>query len=125
MADGQVFFGDRLERSVWVVVDPRDFVTRGGGAIPVQGSLKDVAAEPIAARSGVYCFTDLKLAAADYTVQGRPRNSDNNRFFNAEKQFTLSVVPVPAQPLQRNAVTVQLLPRPAYPFDAQATLARG
>ena len=127
MADaGQVFFGsDRLERSVWVVVDPRDFVTGGRMPVPLQVSLKDVAAEPIATRSGVYCFTDLKLAAANYTVQVRPRTSDSDRFFDAEKQFTLAVVPVPAQPLQRNAVTVQLLPRPAYAFDAQATLARG
>jgi hypothetical protein len=129
MADpipGQVFYGpDRLERSVWVVIDPRDFVT--GGRVPgqLQVRLKDVAAEPIAARSGVYCFTNLNLPSANYTVQVRPSNSDRGRYFDAEKQFALAVVPVPAQPLKRNPVSVDLLPRPGYPFDGQATLARG
>jgi hypothetical protein len=129
MADpipGQVFFGsDNLERSVSVVIEPRDFVTGGRVPVPLQVRLKDVAAEPIAARSGVYCFTDLKLPAADYTVQVRPLGSDMDRFFDAEQPFTLEVVPVPAQPLKRNLVPVILMPRPGYPFDGQATLARG
>lgn len=129
MADpipGQVFYGsDRLERSVWVVIDPRDFVTGGRVPVPLQVRLKDVTAEPIAARSGVYCFTDLKLAAANYTVQVRPLIGDRDRYFDAEKQFPLTVVPVPAQTLTRNPVSIELLPRPAYPFDGQATLVRG
>jgi hypothetical protein len=123
---GKVFFApDNLERSVWIVVDPRDFVTGARVLVPLQVRLKDVSAEPIAARSGVYCFTDLNLAPADYTVQVRPVPSDSDRFFNAEKKFALQSVPVPAQPLKRNPVSIDLLPRPAYPFDAQTTLARG
>lgn len=123
---GKVFYApDNLERSVWVVVDPRDFVTGARVLVPLQVRLKNVAAEPIAGRSGVYCFTDLNLAPADYTVQVRPLPSDSDRFFNAEKKFTLQSVPVPAQPLKRNPVSIDLLPRPAYPFDGQATLVRG
>ena len=122
----QVFYGsDNLERSVWVVIDPRDFVTGARVPMPLQVRLKDVTTEPIAVRSGVYCFMDLKLAAAKYTVQVRPLRSDMARFFDAEQEFTLAVVPVPAQPLKRNLVPVNLLPRPGYPFDGQATLARG
>lgn len=123
---GQVFYAaDKLERSVWVVVDPRDFVTGARVPVPLQVRLKDLTAEPIAARSSVYCFIDLDLPAADYTVQVRPLINGRDRYFDAEEKFTLAVVPVPAQPLKRNPVSVELLPRPAYPFDAQATLARG
>lgn len=125
-APEQVFFGsDRIARSVSVVVDPRDFVTGGRVSGPLQVRLKDVAAEPIAARSGVYCFIDLKLTPADYTVQVRPLIREGARYFDAEKQFTFGLVPIPADALKRNPVTIDLLPRPAYPFDAQATLARG
>src|SRR5258708_24105331 len=106
MADvppAQVFFGsDRLERSVWVVVDPRDFVTGGRVPVPLEVRLKDVAAEPIAARSGVYCFTDLNLPSATYTVQVRPSSTDRARYFDAEQQVALADVPVPAQPFKRN-----------------------
>src|SRR6266850_5381768 len=121
-----VFYGsDNLERSVWVVVDPRDAVTGGRVPVPLEVRLKDVAAEPIAAYSGVYCFTDLKLAAGNYTVQVRPLKNDRTRYFNAEKQFSLDPIPLPAQLLKRNPVQVDLLPRTNYPFDVQATLARG
>jgi hypothetical protein len=122
---GKVFFApDNLGRSVWVVVDPRDFVTGARVLVPLQVRLKDVAAEPLAARSGVYCFIDLNLAPADYIVQVRPLPANSDRFFKAEKKFTLAV-PALAQPLKRNPVAVNLLPRPAYPFDGQATLVRG
>lgn len=125
-ASGKVFHHpDNLERSVWVVVDPRDFVTGARVPVPLHVRLKDVAAEPLAARSGVYCFTDLNLVPADYIVQVRPLPADSDRFFNAEKKFTLEPVPAPAQPLKRNPVAVNLLPKPAYPFDGQATLVRG
>lgn len=122
---GQVFHSPDVQaRSVWVVIDPRDAVTGSRVPVPLQVRLKDVAAEPIAARSGVYCFMDLKLTAANYTVQIRSIN-ERGRYFDAEKQFSLAVVPVPAQPLKRNPVEIDLLPRPAYPFDGQSTLARG
>lgn len=122
----QVFQGsDQAQRSVWVVVDPRDSVTGNRVGDPLQVNIEGVAARPIAAQSGLYCFTDLKLPAANYTVQVKPDVATRNRYFDAEVQFNLVVVPLPAQPLQRNAVAVQLLPRPAYPFAGQATLARG
>jgi hypothetical protein len=125
-ATGLVFFGsDRLERSVWVVVDPRDFVTSQRMTVPVQARLKDVSAEPIAGRSGVYCFTDLGLPAGNYTAQVQPRVADRALYFDGETEFALAVVPVPGQPLQRTPVAVELLPRPAYPFIDNATLARG
>jgi hypothetical protein len=123
---GQVFFrSDRIARSVSVVIDPRDFVTGGRVPVPLEVRLKDVAAEPIAARSGVYCFIDLRLAPADYTVQVRPLVSASAPYFDAEKQFAFGAVSIPAEPLKRNPVSIDLLPRPAYPFDGQATLARG
>ena len=123
---GLVFFApDRLERSVWVVVDPRDFVANQRMAVPVQARLKDVTAVPIAGLSGVYCFTDLGLPAGTYTAQVQPRLVDRARYFDGETEFALAVVPVPGQPLRRNPVAVELLPRPAYPFTDQATLARG
>lgn len=125
-ATGLVFFGpDRLERSVWVVVDPRDFVTSQRMTVPVQARLKDVTAEPIAGLSGVYCFTDLGLPAGNYTAQVQPRVADRALYFDGETEFALAVVPVPGQPLKRNPVAVELLPRPAYPFTDNATLARG
>ena len=119
------FVSDRLERSVWVVVDPRDFVTSQRMTVPVQARLKDVSAEPIVGLSGVYCFTDLGLPAGNYTAQVQPRVADRALYFDGETEFALAVVPVPGQPLQRNPVAVELLPRPAYPFTDNATLARG
>jgi hypothetical protein len=122
----QVFHApDMQSRSVWAVIEPRDSVTGGRVSIPLQVRLKDVAAEPIAARSGVYCFTDLNLPAANYTVQVRSSIGERARYFEAEKEFALAVVPVTTSPLKRNSVTIDLLPRPAYPFDGQATLIRG
>ena len=118
------FFGsDQIKRSVWVVVDPKDFVTGSRVTEPLRVSIKDVAATPIAARSGVYCFTDLNLPVAEYTVQVQPLT--RARFLNAETKFTLQLVPVAGQSLKRNPVPVELMPRPDYPFDGQPTLARG
>jgi hypothetical protein len=126
MANGtaRTFFGsDTLDRSVWVVVDPRDFVTGTRVTAPLSVRLKDQTAAPITVRSHVYCFLDLNLPAADYTVQVRPAQRD--LYFDAEKLFTLNPVPLPGQPLNRNSVVVQMMPRPSYQFDAPATLARG
>jgi hypothetical protein len=126
MTAGLVFFApDRLERSVWVVVDPRDVVTGQRLAVPAHVRLKDVTAEPLAGLSGVYCFTDLNLAAGGYVAQVEPRASERPYYFAGETEFTLEVVPVPGQPLKRNPVLVELLPRPAYVFAAHVTLARG
>jgi hypothetical protein len=123
---GLVFFApDRLERSVWVVIDPRDAVTGERLRAPVDAELVDVTAEPIAGLSGVYCFTDLSLPAGPYTAQVRPRAAARAWYFEGQTGFALNVVPVPGQPLNRNVVTVSLLPRPAYPFAAGTTLARG
>jgi hypothetical protein len=125
-ATGLVFFGsDKLERSVWVVVDPRDFVTSQRIAVPVQARLKDVTAEPIVGLSGVYCFTDLGLSAGAYTAQVQPLPADRARYFDGDTEFVLAAIPVPGEPLKRNPVVVDLLPRPAYPFADKATLARG
>lgn len=121
-----VFYGsDNLARSVSIVVDPRDAVTGDRVPVPLEVRLKDVAAEPIAARSGVYCFTDLKLAAGNYTVQVRPQKNDRSRYFDAEQLFAFDPIPLPAEPLKRNPVQVKLLPRTSYPFDVLTTLARG
>lgn len=121
-----VFYGsDNLERSVWVVVDPRDAVTGGRVPVPLEVRLKDVAAEPIAAYSGVYCFIDLNLAAGNYTVQVRALKNDRIRYFDAEEPFALTPIPPTTDPLKRNMVQVKLLPKTAYPFDSQSTLARG
>jgi hypothetical protein len=120
-----VFFApDVQQRSVWVVVDPRDFVTGRRMTAPVHVELRDVDAEPIQGLSGVYCFTDLKLPAGPYRAVVQPRQADRARYFDGDATFALAVVPVPGQPLQRNTVTVTLFPRPGYPF-AGATLARG
>jgi hypothetical protein len=116
---------DRLQRAVWVVVDPRDAFTGQRLSIPLRVSLKDVTATPFRAQSGVYCFVDLALPAAQHIVQVEPALGESGRYFGAEQPFNLDVVPVPATPLKRNPVSVALLPRPAYPFDAQTTLARG
>jgi hypothetical protein len=114
---------DQLQRSVWVVVDPKDFVTGSRIAEPLRVAIKDVTATPIAARSGMYCFTDLNLPVAVYTVQVQPLT--RLHYLDAETTFTLELIPVPGQSLRRNPVAVQLMPRPDYPFDAQSTLARG
>jgi hypothetical protein len=123
--DVTVFSPDRLERSVWVVVDPRDVVTGARALVPLRVRLKDVEAEPLAGRSGVYCFTDLNLPAGGHTVQVQALHGDRTRYFDAEQAFVLEPIPVPGQPLKRNPVSVALLPRPAYPFAEQVTLARG
>ena len=83
-----------------------------------------VEAEPIPGLSGVYCFTDLKLPAGAHLAQVRLRPAERGRYFDGETAFALAAIPLPGQPLQRNSVTVELLPRPGYPF-AGATLARG
>lgn len=115
---------DTLERSVWVVVDARDFVTKQRVA-SLDVRLRDIAARPIAALSGVYCFTDLDAPAGNYTAEAKPRAEVRARYFDAETPFALVTVPVLGQPLNRNLVPVELLPRPAYPFSGEATLARG
>jgi hypothetical protein len=123
---GIVFYSpDRLERSVWVVVDPHDFVAGQRMRVPVHARLKDVPAEPIAGLSGLYCFTDLGLPSGTYTAQVQPHPADRAFYFAGETEFVLATVPVPGQPLNRNRVLVELLPRPAYPFADTATLARG
>ena len=115
---------DTLERSVWVVVDVRDFVTRR--RVPkLDVRLKDATARPIESLSSVYCFTDLDLPAGNYTAQVKPRGQARAHYFDAEAQFALATVPLAGQPLQRNLVAVDLLPRPAYPFAGESTLVRG
>ena len=124
--DGDFFYGaDRLKEAVWVVVDPRDLVTGDRVLGPLKIGLKGVTAEPVAARAGVYCFMDLALPAAKYVVEVRPISWSKARYFEATEELNLVTVPVAGQPLQRNPVVVQLLPRPEYPFDAQRTLVRG
>jgi len=119
------FSSDQTQRSVWVVVEPRDFVTGARVTAPLRVRLKDRTNEPILARSGVYCFTDLNLPAAQYTVQVEPLIREGNQYLDTETTFTLAVIPIAAQPLKRNPVTVDLMPSPTYPFDGLATLARG
>jgi hypothetical protein len=126
MAIGLVFVApDRVERSVWVVVDPRDSVTGRRVVAPVDVRLKDVTTAPIAGLSGVYCFADLDLPAGLYVAQVEPRARDRAHYFAGETEFALQVIPVPGQPVKRNPVVVDLLPRPAYPFTGQTTLVRG
>jgi hypothetical protein len=115
---------DTTRRSVWVVVDPRDAVTGDRVISPLEVRLDDVTATPILGRSGVYCFTDLELAAGPYTVRIRPRGR-RDQYLDAARDFVLAAVPVPAQPLNRNLVPVELLPRPSYAFSRGTTLARG
>ncbi len=129
------FFGsDRLQRSVSVVVEPLDAVSDRRVPVPLEVRIKEktttsnsepLATKPIAARSGVYCFTDLKLAAGKYVVEVRTLESDRSAYFDAQQEFDFTPVPIPNEPLKRNLVTVRLLPRPAYPFEARFTLARG
>lgn len=115
---------DTLERFVWVVVDARDFVTKQ--RVPrLDVRLRDVAARPIPALSGVYCFTDLDLPPGNYTAEVKPRAEARVHYFDAEGQIALVTVPVPNQPLNRNPLRVELLPRPAYMFSGEATLVRG
>jgi len=115
---------DTLERSVWVVADVRDFVTKQ--RVPnLDVRLQDVTARAIHALASVYCFTDLALPAGNYTVQVKARGSARSHYFDAEAQFALVAVPVPGQILNRNLVPVDLFPRPAYPFSGETTLVRG
>jgi hypothetical protein len=123
MAD--VFHGsDTARRSVWVVVDPRDSVTRERVSVALDVRLQHVTAAPIVGRSGVYCFVDLELTAGPQTVQVHARGA-RDRYLDAERTFNLVEVPVPAQPLDRNLVSVELMPRASYPFAGGTTLARG
>jgi hypothetical protein len=116
---------DTLQRSVWVVIDPHDVVTGRRMTSRVRARLDGVTAEPIAGLSGVYCFTDLDVAAGQYTARVQPAPAEGAAYFDGETSFALSTVPVAGQPLARNVVVVDLLPRPGYPFDESATLARG
>jgi hypothetical protein len=130
------FFGsDKLLRSVAVVVVPLDVVTNRRVPVLLEVEIKEKTAnprddeplvsKPIAARSGVYCFTDLQLEAGTYVVEVRPLEKDRGRYFDALEDLNFTPVPIPNQPLKRNRVEVRLLPRPAYPFDAETTLVRG
>jgi hypothetical protein len=116
---------DRLTRSVWVAVDPQDLVTGRRVTAPLRVRLDGQTARPIAALSGVYCFNDLNLAPDTYTVQVEPVTGNRGHYFLATKPLNLTAVPVPGTPLLRNPITIQLLPRPSYPFGDGATLARG
>jgi hypothetical protein len=116
---------DTLTRSVWVVVDPRDAATGARVTAPLRVRLRNVSAEPLLSQSGVYCFTDLNLAAAKYVVDVQPLGDAQVSYFGAETEFLLQVPPVSGKPLDRNAVAVDLFPRPAYPFGERTSLARG
>jgi hypothetical protein len=116
---------DTLTRSVWVVVDPRDAVTGARLSVPLRVRLRNVTATPKVSLSGLHCFTDLNLAAANYIVDVQPLGEAQARYFAAEREFLLQVPPVSVKPLDRNAVGVELFPRPAYPFGERTSLARG
>lgn len=116
---------DRITRSVWVVVDPRDVVTGARVLAPMRVTMRNVAARPILSASGLYCFTDLNLPAAKYVVDVQPLMSAESFYFPAQKEFTLKVPPVSGAPLDRNLLTVDLFPRGAYPFASGVTLTRG
>ena len=116
---------DRVTRSVWVAVDPQDLVTGRRVTAPLRVRMEGQAARPVSALSGVYCFNDLNLAPDAYTVQVEPITGNRGHYFLATKPLVLAVVPVPGSPLVRNPITIQLLPRPSYPFGDGATLARG
>ena len=116
---------DRITRSVWVVVDPRDAVTGARVTAPLDVRLRRIEARPIFARSGVYCFTDLNVPAAKYTVEVEPGPAAASAYFPAAREFTLKVPGGATPPLDRNLVSVELLPRPAYPFGDRVTTARG
>jgi hypothetical protein len=116
---------DRLTRSVWVAVDPQDLVTGRRVTAPLRVRVEGQVARPVAALSGVYCFNDLNLAPDTYTVQVEPVTGNRGDYFLATKTLNLTAVPVPGTPLRRNPITIQLLPRPSYPFGDGATLARG
>jgi hypothetical protein len=116
---------DHQTRSVWVVVDPQDLVTGLRVTAPLRVRLQGQTARPIATVSGVYCFTDLGLAPDTYTVQVEPIDGNRGQYFRAVQDFNLTTVPVPGNLFLRNPLTIQLLPRPSYPFGDQATLARG
>jgi hypothetical protein len=116
---------DQVTRSVWVVVDPRDAVTGARATVPLRVGLRNVAAEPVLTLSGVYCFTDLNLSPGKYVVEVQPLREAVTSYFAAEAEFLLQVPPVPGKPLDRNRVTVDLFPRPAYLFGEPTSLARG
>ena len=116
---------DRITRSVWVVVDPRDAVTGTRVTLPLDVRIRRVEARPIFARSGVYCFTDLNVPAAKYVVDVEPGATAAAAYFAAEREFTLKVPGGATPPLDRNPVTVELLPRPGYPFGDRVSTARG
>lgn len=116
---------DRLTRSVWVVVHPRDAATGARVFAPLRVRLRNVAAQPLVSRSGVYCFNDLNLPAAKYIVEVQPLADAQSSYFGAEKEFLLQVPPVSGKPLERNPVSVDLFPRPSYPFVDRTSLARG
>jgi hypothetical protein len=126
LAPGPLFPGaDEIKRSVWVVVDPIDLVTGQRILTPLSVRLKDVSAQPITGRSGVYCFTDLHLPEARYTIQVAPWREGRDHYFQAQQDFDLHSIPDSGAPVARNPVSIALLPRPAYPFAAGVTLARG
>jgi hypothetical protein len=115
---------DFTRRAVWVVIDPRDGVTGDRVSDALDVRLTNVSAVPIIGRSGVYCFTDLELAAGPQRVRVRARGP-RDRYVDAERTFNVVEVPVAGQPLNRNLVTVDLMPRASYPFSVGTTLARG
>jgi hypothetical protein len=116
---------DRITRSVWVVVDPRDVVTGERVSVPLRVTLRNVAARAIVSASGLYCFTDLNLPAAKYAVDVQPLRAAESLYLPARREFTLKVPPVSGAPLDRNLMTIDLFPRSAYPFATGVTLARG
>lgn len=116
---------DRLTRSVWVVVDPQDLITGRRVTEPLRVRVEGQAARPVSALSGVYCFNDLNLVPDTYIVQVEPITGNRGHYFLATKALALTAVPVAGSPLLRNPITIQLLPRPSYPFGDGATLARG
>jgi hypothetical protein len=117
---------DRITRSVWVVVDPRDVVTGARVLAPLRVTIRNVSAPVIVSASGLHCFTDLNLPAAKYVIDVQPLRAAASFYFAAQQEFTLVVPPVAGKPLDRNVMVIDLFPRPAYPFAVgTTTLARG
>ena len=85
--------------------------------------LGDKTYQPVQNLSGYYCFRDIPPGKYKLIVQSNSVKSD--QFFNEEKPLDIPFVneldPNDSDPVKK----VELIPKPSYPFSANATLIRG
>lgn len=147
--------GDSLRKTVLLAMRPVDTFTKSPVEVPMRVVLKEFPqARPIRSQSGFFCFEGLldtegkeellfkAQAGVDYTLIAEPDRvvadwfyqqprDGENWSFEFERKVRLVGRPIPPEvpnkppPAPSQYEPIEWVPKPSYPFPANATLLRG